>query len=190
LPHAPRAAPPPAPTVVVAAPTPPPAPGARVELALAPQLTFVDGGVAPSGALAASLWGRLFGARLGLLGLWPQSEALGAGTARWTRVGATLEAGVRASGRYGRVDGHAGFVAGAVIAHGQGFDLDHDTSGFSPGALAGADWSYPFGRFFAGAGASLTAWTSQHLVFSGSGRVAHALPRLQPSVGVNVGAVF
>jgi len=191
LPHAPRAAPPPSPpAVVAAAPSPPRAAGPRLEVALGPAVTFVDGGVAPTGALTAALWGRRLGGRLGAFGLLPRGEALGAGEARWTRVGATLEAGLRATGRFGRLDGHAGLVLGAVVASGQGFDLDHQTGGLSPGALAGADWSYVFGRLFAGAGASLSAWTEQHLVFQSSPVAARGLPRLQPAVGVHVGAIF
>jgi hypothetical protein len=191
LPPAPRPSPPAAPpTVVVASPPPAPAAGPRLELALAPAATFVDGGAAPAAGLAAALWGRHLGARFGVSGLLPRTDALGDGRARWTRVGATLELGARASGRLGRLDGHAGLVAGAVVASGQGFDLDHNTGGFSPGALAGADWSYLFGRVFAGAGASLSVWTAQRLVFDAGAPVAHALPRLQPAVNLQLGVIF
>jgi hypothetical protein len=191
LPRAARATPPPAPNVVVASPAPAPTSlGPRLELTLAPALTFVDGGATPSGTLAVSLWGRRLGARAGLFGLLPRTDGLGGGQARWTRVGVTLEAALRVSGRLGRLDGHAGFIAGAVVADGSGFDLDHETSGFSPGAIAGVDWSYLFGRVFAGAGASLSAWTAQRLVFDAGAPVARALPRLQPAVDLDVGVVF
>jgi hypothetical protein len=199
LPRAPRAAPPPqAPTVVVAAPSPPAPAGPQLELRLAPGATLADG-VTPSAALAASLWGRRLGARLGVFGLLPRTEALGAGQARWTRVGATLEAAARSSGRLGRLDGHAGFIAGAVVARGQGFDVDHDASGFSPGACLGVDWSYLLGRAFVGAGASLAAFPEQRLVFQSTSStsptstgapVAHALPRLEPAVDLAVGVIF
>jgi len=79
---------------------------------------------------------------------------------------------------------------GAVVAAGSGFDLDHTTGGFSPGAVAGVDWSHLVGRFFVGAGASLSAWTSQRLVSSAEATATRALPRWQPSVDVAVGAVF
>jgi hypothetical protein len=193
LPRAPRAAPPPpAPTVIVAAPTPPAPAGPQLELRLAPGATFADG-VTPSAALAVSLWGRRLGARLGAFGLLPRTEALGAGQARWTRVGATLEAALRTTGRLGRLDGHAGLVAGVVVARGQGFDVDHDTSGFSPGASLGVDWSYLFGRAFVGVGASVAAFPEQRLVFqstSAGAPVTRALPRLEPTVDLAVGVIF
>jgi hypothetical protein len=196
LPRTPRAAPPPAaPTVVVAAPPPAEPAGPQLELQLEPGVTFADG-LMPSAALAASLWGRRLGARLGLFGLLPRTEVLGAGQARWTRVGGTLEAAARASGRLGRLDGHAGLVAGAVVARGQGFDVDHDTTAFSPGACLGVDWSYLLGRAFLGAGASLAAFPEQRLVFqstssaSAGAPVARALPRLEPAVDLAVGVIF
>jgi hypothetical protein len=188
-PRPPRAAPPSAPPTVVAAPPPPPAGGPRLELALAPGATLASG-VAPSAALTAGLWGRHLGARLGIFGLLPRTEGLGAGLARWTRVGATLEAAARASGRLGRLDGHAGLVAAAVVAHGSGFDVDRDTSGFSPGACVGVDWSYLFGRAFSGAGASLSAFPEQRLVFSSPAPATRELPRLEPAVDVVLGVIF
>jgi len=186
LPHAAR---PPAPPTTLAAVVPPPAPpaGPRLELSFAPAVTLADGAALPSGALAAALWGRRLGARAGLLGLGPHDDALGDGRARWSRVGVSLELGARARGRFGRLDGHAGVVAGAVVASGSGFDVDRATGGFAPAALAGLDWSYVFGRGFLGAGASASVWPTQRLVFD---TTAHPLPRWQPSVGLLAGVVF
>jgi hypothetical protein len=195
LPHPPHRAPPPrasAAATVMAAPPPAPAPaGPRLEITFGPAVTFVDGGVAPTGTLGVGLWGRRVGARLELFGLLPRTGALGDGRARWTRVGAAFELGVRVRGRLGRLDAHAGLVAGVVVAQGQGFDLDHTTGGFSPGALAGLDWSTLLGdRFFVGAGARLSAWTAQRLVSDATTPVTRGLPRLQPALDVNVGVVF
>jgi hypothetical protein len=193
LPHAARAPAPPSAAPAITAAAPPPSTPSRLglELALGPALTFADGGVAPGAALTAALWGRgRLGARVALGGLLPRSDDVGTGSATWTRVGAAFEVAARASGRLGRLDAHAGVVAGAVVAAGSGFDLDHTTGGFSPGAVAGVDWSHLVGRFFVGAGASLSAWTSQRLVSSAEATATRALPRWQPSVDVAVGAVF
>jgi hypothetical protein len=192
-PSLPHRAPPalPAPPTIVVASAPARAPERpTLELALGPAVTLVDGGAAPTAALAAGLWGRRFGARVALFGLWPRDAELGDGRARWTRVGATFELGARARGRAGRLDLHAGFVAGAVVAEGQGFELDHTQGGFSPGAVVGADWSYTLGRFFVGAGGALSAWTAQRLVSDATTPTTHALPRLQPSLDAHVGVVF
>jgi hypothetical protein len=193
LPHSPRRAPPPraeAVAVVAAAPTPALA-GPQLELTLGPAVTFVDGGVTPTGILAAALWGRRAGARLELFGLLPRADALGDARAQWSRAGAAVELGVRLRGRFGRLDAHAGLVAGVVVAQGQGFDLDHTTGGFSPGALAGLDWSALVGaRFVVGASARLSAWTAQRLVEGATTPVARALPRLQPALGLHVGVIF
>ncbi|HVU50432.1 MAG TPA: hypothetical protein VHL80_07080, partial [Polyangia bacterium] len=155
-----------------------------------PGLAFAGGAATPSGALSASLWGRHLGARFGAFGLLPRSDDLGAGGARWTRLGATFEVALRAAGRLGRLDGHAGVVTGAVVASGRGFAIDEQTGSFSPGAIAGADWSYVFGRLFAGVGASLSVYPTQRLVFSGDAPVTRALPHLQPAVDLAAGAVF
>jgi hypothetical protein len=176
--------------VVAAAAPPPPARGPRFELAFTPGLAFVDGVATPSGALAVGLWGRRFGARVGVFGLLPHSDGLAGGDARWTRVGATYEGGVRATGRLGRLDGHAGIVTGAVIASGQGFDINEQTGSFSPGAIAGADWSYVLGRVFAGLGASLSLYPTQRLVFSADAPVTRTLPHLQPVIDLTAGVVF
>jgi hypothetical protein len=52
------------------------------------------------------------------------------------------------------------------------------------------DWTYVFGRCFAGAAASLSAWPRQRVVFSAAPPATHALPRLQPGVGFELGAIF
>jgi hypothetical protein len=189
LPPTARVEPSPAPTTVVAATAPRGPGGPRLELALAPGVTYA-GGLEPSATLAAGVWGRRLGARLGLFGLLPRTDPLAAGQVRWTRVGATIEGALRARGRPGRLDAHAGLVLAAVVARGSGFDVDQGASGLSPGGVVGADWSFLFGRAFVGAGASLSAFPAQRLVFQGSAPVARALPRLEPSVALAVGAVF
>jgi hypothetical protein len=187
----PRAPAPPAPpAVVVASPPPPRTPGPRLELAFAPGLALADGIASPSGTLTASLWGRRFGGRFGVFGLLPHSDGIADGSARWTRFGATFEVAARAAGRLGRLDGHAGIVTGAVIASGAGFALDETTGSLSPGALVGADWSYLFGHVFAGAGASLSLYPTQRLVFSADSPVSRTLPHLQPTVDLVVGVLF
>jgi hypothetical protein len=190
LPRPPRPAPPAPPTVVVATPAPPPPPVVRFELALAPGATVVDGALAPSGTLSAALWGRRLGGRLAFFGLLPRTEPLGNGEARWTRAGVAVEAAARASGRLGRLDGHAGLVAAALVASGRSFDVNHDASGLSPGAIAGASWSYVVGRLFVGAGASVSLFPSQRLVFQADPPLARTLPRLQPAGELLVGAIF
>jgi hypothetical protein len=188
LPRAARAPEPP--TVVVASPPPPPARGPRLELALGAGAAFVDGGAAPSGTLTAALWGRRLGARLEAFGFLPRDAALADGRARWTRLGASLELGARASGRAGRVDAHAGLALAALVASGQGFDADQSVVGASPAARAGVDWTYAFGRLFAGGGASLTLWEAQRLVTAGEPAAAYALPTWQPAVDLRVGSAF
>ena len=187
LPHVARPAPP---NVVAAAAPPPGSRAPRLELALAPGLAFAEGAATPSGRLTASLWGRRFGGRFGVFGLLPRSDDLANGTARWTRIGATFEVAVRATHRLGRLDGHAGVVSGAVIASGQSFEINQTTGSFSPGAIAGADWSYLFGHVFAGVGASLSLYPTQRLVFSADSPVARTLPRLQPAVDLAMGVLF
>jgi len=189
LPHA-RPAPPSPPTVVAVAAPPPASSRPRLELAFAPGLAFADGVASPSGTLTASLWGRRFGGRFGVFGLLPHSDGIADGSARWTRFGATFELAARATGRLGRLDGHAGIVSGAVVASGAGFALNERTGSFSPGALAGADWSYLFGHMFAGVGASLSLYPTQRLVFSADSPVARTLPHLQPVVDLAVGVLF
>jgi hypothetical protein len=180
-----------APTVVVAAPSPsPPPPALAFELAAGPALTFVDGGVSPAGALALSAWGRHLGARLGLLGFWPLTDGLGAGRARWSRVGASLELGGRARTRAGRLDVHGGPVAAVLLAAGTGFDVDQTTSGLSPGLTAGADWSYALGRAFVGVGGNVVGWTAQRLVSSSATPDVRPLPRAQASLDAHVGVAF
>jgi hypothetical protein len=185
-----------APTVVAAPPPPPPSPPARarLEVAAGPALAWLDGAPSAAGRLAATLWGRRFGVRVELFGLWPRTDVLAEGRARWTRVGATGELGLRGSGRAGRVDVHAGAVVGALFAGGQGFELDQTASGLAPGVVGGLDWSYVFGgalgHTFVGAGANVTGWMAQRLVSSAATPATRALPRVQPSVDLHAGVVF
>lgn len=182
----PRQAPSP-PTVAAPPPPPPPSRTFVVELWAGPAVTLLPGGPRPGGALVAGLWGRRLGARLALHGMWPAADALPDGQARWTRSDATLELGIRARGRAGRLDAHVGLVAGMLVAEGQGFEIDHTTRGFSPGLAAGLDWSYALGRFLLGADAGASGWTAQRLVSAGG---TYALPRLQVAAGVHVGVAF
>jgi hypothetical protein len=182
LPRTPTPAP-----AVVASPSPPPAPRLSVELWAGPAITLLPAGPRAGGTLAASVWGRRLGARLALQGTWPLEQDLLDGRARWTRSAATLEVGVRAAGRAGRLDFHAGALAGMLVAHGEGFEVDHTTTGFSPGLVAGADWSYAVGRLLLGAGVNATGWTTQRLV---SAAATYALPRLQVAADVHAGVVF
>jgi hypothetical protein len=182
----PRQAPPP-PTVGAPPPPPPPSRSFAVEVWAGPAATILPGGLRPGGDLVAGLWGRRLGARLALHGMWPAADALPDGHARWTRSDATLELGVRARGRAGRLDAHAGFVAGLLVAEGQGFEVDHTTRGFSPGIGAGLDWSYAVGRFLLGADVGAAGWTAQRLVSAGG---TSPLPRIQGRAGVHVGVTF
>jgi hypothetical protein len=182
LPHRP-----PPPPVIASPPPPPEVPALAVELWAGPAITFLPGGPRPAATLVAGLWGRRLGARLALHGTWPMDQTLPDGRASWSRSDATLELGVRASGRAGRVDAHAGLVAGMLVAGGQGFEVDHTTTGFSPGLAAGVDWSYALGRLLLGAGTTASAWTNQRLV---SAAATFGLPRLQVSADLHVGFTF
>jgi hypothetical protein len=170
-----------------AASTPPAVPAFAFELAAGPAVTLSSDGAAPTGVLAASLWGRRLGARLSLFGAWPLEQPLADGHARWSRGGTTLELGVRARGRAGRLDAHGGVVLGALVARGRGFEIDHTASGFAPGLAAGLDWSYAFGPVFLGAGANGIAWAAQRLV---SPAGARELPRLQLALDLHLGFAF
>jgi hypothetical protein len=177
-----------APPTVAVPPPPPPAPRAFVvELWAGPAVTVLPGGLRPGGSLVAGLWGRRLGTRLALHGMWPAADALPDGQARWTRSDVRLEVGARARGRAGRLDVHAGFAAGVLVAEGQGFEVDHTTRGFSPGLAAGLDWSYAFGRFLLGAEVGASGWTAQRLVSAGG---TYALPRLQVAAGLHAGVAF
>ena len=196
-PSLPHRAPPavPAPPTVVVASAPAPAPErTSLELALGPAVTFVDGGAAPTAALAAGLWGRRLGAarravrpvaaRRGARRRQRAVDARGRDTFEARRARARARRPPRATCT-------PGLVTGAVVAEGQGFELDHTQGGFSPGAVVGADWSYTLGRFFVGAGGALSAWTAQRLVSDdATAPTTHALPRLQPSLDAHVGVVF
>jgi hypothetical protein len=177
---------PPAPALS-AGPPPPRPPALALELWAGPALTLLPGGPRAGGTVAAGLWGQRFGARLALHGVWPLGQELPDGRARWTRSAAALELGVRAAGRLGRLDAHAGPVAGMLVAQGQSFQVDHTAAGLSPGLTAGAGWSYARGRLLLGAGLAATAWTAQRLVSAGG---AYALPRLQLTVDLHAGVTF
>jgi hypothetical protein len=192
--QAPSLAPPPAPSPAAVVATPAPAvvatPPLVVELSLGPSVTFLAGGAAPSGALAVAVWGRRLGARATLFGLWPRTDAVGPGQARWSRAGASFEAAVRARGRAGRFDAHAGLVAAVLVAAGTGFDSDATTAGLSPGLAAGVDWSYAFGRVFVGVGAGAVGWTDQRLLWTTAAEETKPFPRVQVSGDGHVGVVF
>jgi hypothetical protein len=182
----------PAPAVVVApAPEPPPPPRVTVEVTAGPAATLTGRAVSPTLALAVEMWGQRVGARLGLFGLAPRTETLGAGSARWTRVGGTLELGVRARGPAGRLDAHGGLVAAGLMAQGSGFDVDHRVTGFVPGLGAGVDLSRAFGHAVVGLGAFAAGFVEQSLVDTTTGsRITRALPRFQVSLDAHAGFVF
>jgi hypothetical protein len=178
--------------VVAAAPALAP-PRLALEATAGPALTLTSDGLSPAAAAALSLWGRRVGARLGLSGFLPRTQDVGAGSARWSRAGLSLELGLRLRGRAGRLDAHGGVVAGLVTARGAGFDVDHTRTSLSPGLTAGVDASRAFGPLVLGLGVTGAAFAEQALVDASSeaaAPVSRALPRLQLTFDLHAGIAF
>jgi hypothetical protein len=186
-PALPRPAPP---DVVVAAATPPAAPPLSVEVIAGPAMTLTSAGLSPAAHLALSAWRSRVGARLGLTGFAPRTDDVGSGSARWSRAGVSFELGLRLGGRAGRLDAHAGLMAGLLTARGIGFDVDHTQARLVPALTAGLDASRAFGRLILGLGVSGAAFNRQTLIDETTTPAGRALPRLQLTFDLHAGLAF
>jgi hypothetical protein len=189
-PALPRPAGPPA-TVIGAPPSA--APPLSLEVTAGPALTLTSDGLAPAASASLAVWRSRLGARLGLTGFLPRTLDVGAGSARWSRAGASVELGLRLGGPLTRLDAHAGLVAGLLTARGSGFDVDHAETRLIPGLTAGLDGSRRIGNVVLGLGVTGAAFGEQTLVDTSAADGAplgRALPRLQLTFALHAGWTF
>jgi hypothetical protein len=179
------------PATVVATPLPD-RPRLSLEVTAGPALTLTSDGLTPAASAALAVWRTRVGARLGLTGFLPLTRDVGAGSARWSRAGVSVELGLRLGGPVARLDAHAGLVAGLLTARGNGFDVDRGETRLVPGLTAGLDATRAIGRLVLGLGVTGAVFNEQVLIDASSNAppVGRALPRLQLTFDLHVGWTF
>jgi hypothetical protein len=176
-----------APTLATPAPSPP----RLLSLEARTQLFASLAGptLSPGAMLSAILWRRSWGLGLSLSGTTLREQALGRGTAAWTRGALGLGPARRLLARPVSIDLRVEALAGLTLGRGSGYMRDDTPTAWTYGGGAGLEVSRAWGALVLCAGASGALWQAQELLVDVSGD-RRPLPQAEARAGAGLGFRF